>query len=124
MTYEINILDNEGIINVRHFGIIPFMEGQAAQTEVADIVKDSSHRKILVDMREAEMAEPPSTVNLFDQTSSLKNKFPLGTRIAIVYQQQKWPPQDIRFSEDVASNHGVIMKLFDSIDDATAWLKS
>lgn len=90
------------------------------QREAARIMRDGQLRALLVDLRQARAAF--STSDILDLTASHLERFPLGTRHAVVYAADTAPAEDARFVETVAFNRGLQLRMYTDIAAARRWL--
>lgn len=62
-----------------------------------------------------------STIDTFELARYIVEHAPHVAKVAIVYSVEN--AQDAAFFETVASNRGLLVKLFKELDEATAWLQ-
>jgi hypothetical protein len=75
-------------------------------------------RKILCD--ETNLAYHLKTLDIYEAAATIAREAPDVARVAIVCNPVYW--QDAKFWENVASNRGLIVRMFGSLPDAENWL--
>jgi len=119
MPETVTVLEDQGIIEVRSFGEVSAEDWQKSVDIVMDLVRTRGMTKVLVDS--LTLVSMPKTWTLYEFGNLLATtKFPQSVRIAAVIQGPL--REDLKFIETVATNRGRRMKVFNSIDEATAWL--
>ena len=115
MAFELRILGDFNIIELRLEGVVNFEEFVETRRRVHDIYEQHGPLKTLIDMREMEFGM--STSSIYEFASTVKH--PIGANIALVSR-----PKDVdtRFFETVALNKGVQIKLFTDYSEALAYL--
>ncbi len=118
MKTVLSINESAGIVCIYHCGETDLEEMFLARQQAGTLLKDSGFQRLLIDVRE--VAEPPTTLDNFEISSSLHQDLPERVRVAILA-----PPhhrQSTRFSENVTHNRGFNVRAFDDESTALAWL--
>jgi hypothetical protein len=119
MPETVTVLEDQGIIEVRSFGEVSADDWQKSVDVIMELVLDRGLTKILVDS--LDLASIPSTWTLYEFGNLLAaSTFPPSVRIAAVIQGPL--REDLKFIETVAINRGRQIKVFGSMERATAWL--
>ena len=119
MPETVTVLEDQGIIEVRSFGEVSAEDWQKSVDVVMELVRSRGITKILVDS--LSLVSMPKTWMLYEFGNLLATPhFPPSVRIAAVIQGPL--REDLEFIETVATNRGRRMRIFDSMDEATAWL--
>ena len=119
MPEVVTVREDPEIIEIRSYGEVCEQDLIASRERVADIIRERGIKKVLVDARKS--TSLPSTYPLFLFGSSFAEKDVLRTmRLAAVVGEMT--RKDMTFIETVARNRGVEVRVFDSMDDALAWL--
>jgi hypothetical protein len=108
------------LVILRPTGAWTVEQARDHQREAARIMRNSRLRALLVDLRQARAAF--STSDILELTASHLERFPLGTRHAVVYAADTAPAEDARFVETVAFNRGLQLRMYTDIAAARRWL--
>jgi hypothetical protein len=118
MPEEVSILEDLGIIQVDSFGEVTEGDLLASMEEVLAIHRERGFSKVFVDAsRETSL---PSTFPLH-QFGAVLSEDGMVLKIAAVISDTV--REDLRFLETVTQNRGMQLKLFDTREEALAWLK-
>lgn len=93
---------------------------EQARTQSAAMCKEADITHELIDICDAEIHF--STLEIFEFITSFADVFPRHTKHAVVFSPTTFDSEKSRFAETVANNHGIIMKMFTDLDEATRWL--
>jgi hypothetical protein len=119
MPETVSVRSDEGIVEVHSYGEVTEQDLRASLESVAAICRDCGLSRVLVDARE-ETSLPP-TLSLFQFGADLLHTGVLRTaRFAVLASEVT--RKDQRFLETVTRNRGLEIRIFDSEDDAIAWL--
>ena len=117
MPDEITINKSEGIIEIRSYGLVTKEDIESSISEVIRIRESDGLYRVLVDATQQDSM--PRTFNIFDIFSS----FPRNIMCAIIVDKKQHNFPDLRFAETVALNNNVLVRLFESREDALEWLQ-
>ncbi len=115
-------------LNVTAAGAFSLAEGKRTFLEMLKAVAEHKVRKVLFNGRKIE--GEPETMERFYYGEFAANAFSdaaargavaRSTRFAYVLEEPVLDPQ--RFGETVAVNRGMLLKAFDNMQDALAWLE-
>lgn len=105
-----------GIIEVRSSGVVSRQDIEKSIAEVNRIHRETGHHRILVDTtRQTSM---PGTVDIFE----LFSRFPPELRVALLALDDQVTLSDLAFTELVAKNRALQIRVFYSKKDAMKWL--
>ncbi len=110
----------KGILFVTITGKLSLDHALEARAETAEIVKGQAVRRVLGDIRNADV--DVSTNDIFQCTAALADLFPSDTKHAVVFSSETCSREDAAFAENVAMNRGVLLKMFSQLDEARDWL--
>jgi hypothetical protein len=119
MSYEIRVSETS-VVEVVHTGRMLEEEVNRAREELSQIMSEGEYRLLLADISNASIEGSTSSVYRFN--ASHYGSLPGGTRIAVLASGSSANSETLRFCENVAVNRGVLMRMFQSRDDAMAWL--
>lgn len=85
---------------------------------VIEAALSHNYRKILCD--ETNLVYKLKTLDIFQAAAAIAQEAPAVSRVAIVCNPIYW--KDAKFWENVASNRGLIVKVFADIGKAEEWL--
>ena len=105
------------IIEVRSFGSILTEQLARSVAEVKRIHRETSIDKVFVDTHG--LTSFPGTIDIFE----IAKGFPRGIRIAVLAVAEQEMKGDLQFAQTVAQNRGVLIRLFESKDEAIEWLR-
>lgn len=91
----------------------------ARQRVVAEVGKAGSSG-ILLDLRQARLKI--STLDVFAVASTTASVIPPGTKYAIVVSAETLESNDVKFGENVATNRGASLRVFEDEASARSWL--
>ena len=117
-TCEISI--QEDLVRVRIAGTSTMEEYSRQRSEIAEAVRASGTRRLLLDLQEAVF--DISLMDLYSICSTAYDVYPPGTRVAAVIGPSTLAVDRIRFGEDVAANRGAALRAFHDEDAARRWL--
>ena len=120
MPHQLTLQDRDGLLHVRITGEKDSYESTlAAVTEIASLCRKRGLTKVLV-----ENAVPGqlSTLEVFKIGSQLPGLYK-GIYVGFVIHTTDMPDNP-RFIQDVARNRGALGRLFPTIREAEAWLRS
>jgi len=120
MPVTVDIDEDLKLIRITPRGEVTKEDLQRGRSAVFDMLRDGPFKKVLVNASLAD-AMPPTTI-LFEHIVEVSRAdIPLGIKFAVVTAEQT--RSDSRFMETTARNRGVMMKDFESEDEALAWLR-
>ena len=117
MPDKVTVLEDKGIILVETYGKVTEKDIKESLKKVVEIQQITGLKDLLVDA--TNQTSLPATFPLFDFGSKLAATL-RGTRIAIV--SSPGTHMDLEFLETVIVNRGGQIKVFNSFEDAYAWL--
>lgn len=119
MAEELFVREELGFLELRSYGDVQAEELFQIRERMAGILAETGFTKVLVDGSGRKSF--PNMMTAFKMASELqKVGFPLTAKIALLS-----PPQLENFHEfmaEVATNRGIDVRLFNSRDEALAWL--
>ncbi|HLB73492.1 MAG TPA: hypothetical protein VJJ98_05700 [Sedimentisphaerales bacterium] len=115
MAFEIRILSEFDIIELRLEGIVNVEEFLEARSQICSLCEQHGPLNALLDMREMQFGI--STTRIYEFASRIKH--PIGVGIALLCRPND---SDARFFETVAINNGVQIRLFTEYSEALAFL--
>jgi hypothetical protein len=114
---KVSIIEDRKIIKVDSFGVIKIEDLRNSMNEVTRIHQEQGLNKVFVDAtRETAF---PSAIPTFEFGSELAQSM-VNLKIAVITSQKM--KNIIRFLETVAQNRGAQLQIFDSEEEAFAWL--
>ena len=126
MSIQQEIHFESGLLNVDASGEFSLEEAQRAFLEVLGVVAQYKAKTVLIDARKVK--GKPEVVERFyysefaaTETMRLFNEHRIFPRFAYVMHPPLLDPQ--RFGETVAVNRGMIVKAFETLEEAFEWLK-
>jgi len=119
MSYRVTVVDDVVVLEVE--GEWDYPIALAAQGEVGAIAREQGLVKILVDLSRCALL--PSAADVYEFTKSHFAAFPHQARHAVVVSGEGLRDANVRFSETVAANFGVTLRLFAARDEAFDWLR-
>jgi hypothetical protein len=124
MPYELKIDEAHGIVEIRFHGATPHGEHVSARDEILEICRSRGIDKVLVDVRELEIREEPSMMDLFDFGASWPAKRK-DTRIFLagVFPRDAHTRGELIFGDTVAFNRGFYTRGFQDVEEARLWLR-
>ena len=120
MTYGLTVDQVNGILIAKHEGTLNVQEAIASRAEGIPLLIERRIRKVLIDLRGAQITASPTEI--FEFQSTEPREYPLGTRVAMVLSPQSWAEKDVKFAVNVARNRGLIERAFTSLKEALSWL--
>jgi hypothetical protein len=118
MSYELNVNEESGILELRSYGPVSREEIAESMTEIDRLSKETCIKLLFVDSREVD--KMPNTIDLFELTS----KFPRFLKMAILIPEESELTETFKFGETVGFNRGIPIRVFVSESEAIEWLKS
>jgi len=98
---------------------------EASLAELGNFVRESCENAqvqgAIIDCKLIEGAL--SSESLYRATPEFTAAVGQQIKVAYINRPECWPPDDDQFSRDVAYNRGVLLELFETIDDAVDWLQ-
>lgn len=124
MPYELTIDEQHGIVEIRFHGETAHKEHLEARDRLLDICRARGISKILVDVRELEIREQPTTMELFDFGASWPEK-KKDTRLYLagVFPKDARTRGELIFGDTVAFNRGFYTRGFQDVEEARLWLR-
>ncbi len=128
MSMKLEMRPESGFLRVAAMGEFSLAEAKGTFLEMLEAVARHQVRKVLVDGRRLE--GEPETMERFYYGEFAANAFvesanrgtvARSTRFAYVLEEPVLDPR--RFGETVAVNRGMLLKAFDNLQDALAWLE-
>jgi hypothetical protein len=116
--YSIEYYPDNSYVKLTLQGDASLAEFEKARTGAGDQLARHQTSHLLVDARQ--LANTITTLELFQFNSSHSANHPHGVRIAGLVRSDQL--DDGLFSENVAQNRGVMMKIFTDDETALAWL--
>ena len=117
MPEEVSILADLGIIQVDSYGDVSEGDLLASMEEVLTLQSQRGLSRVFVDAtRETSL---PGTFPL-QQFGSMLSRNAIGIKFAILVSDMV--REDLRYLETVTRNRGMQLRIFDSRDEAFAWL--
>ena len=118
MSYTIKVA--ETVVEIVHTGEIGIDEANQARNEAARLMFDKKLSRILADISGAIITA--KTMGLFEFNASHYDVLPRGTMIATVLSAESIDTRLADFSETVAINRGIQLKLFTDRTAAREWI--
>jgi hypothetical protein len=118
MPEDVSILEDLGIIQVDSYGEVTEGDLLASMEEVLAIHKARGFSRVFVDA--SKETSLPSTLPLH-QFGSVLSEDATVLKFAVVVSATV--REDLRFLETVTQNRGMEVRMFNSRDEALAWLK-
>lgn len=118
MPEEVSILADLGIIQVDSYGDVSERDLLASMEEVLAIHKEHGFSRVFVDA--SGETSLPSTLPL-NQFGSVLSEDAVSLKFAVLVNERV--REDLHFLETVTKNRGMEVRMFDSREDAFAWLK-
>jgi hypothetical protein len=119
MPYRIKVLET-GVVEIVHTGSLTIREATQSRLEAGKIMKKQGLRHVLADV--SRTAYQQTTMDMMDFNSSHYEVYPLGSRLAVIVSPDPEKVASARFSETVAINRGIAMRIFLKYDDGLTWL--
>lgn len=119
MSYTIEIDEKENLIYLTLKGLISLKAGIASRKELAQFVKKTGIKKVIVDQSEGRVDVTIS--ELFEFHSSHNEVLPNQIKIAIIVSKEEIA-DNMKFAENVAINRGIDIKVFTSVNEGIKWL--
>lgn len=116
MPDKIKINEESGIVEIISFGAVSKRDIESSIAKTNQINEEIGINKVLVDTTEQDSM--PNTFDIF----SLFSQFPRDLRVALLANQDQPTSQEILFSETVAVNRGLTVRVFKSREEALSWL--
>ena len=117
MPEEVSILADLGIIKIDSYGEVTGADMLATMEEVLDVTRERGLTRVFVDA--SKETSLPSTLPIH-QFGALLSKDAMMLRFAVLVNDQV--REDLHFLETVTKNRGMQVKMFDSREEAMAWL--
>lgn len=118
MPYEIKYDEANDCVICRMSGELRIPELLDFGANAAALLKEHDCWRLLNDMREVKKL--PSVVDIYNLPRLVgESEFPQQAKRAVVFSKDE---KDYQFLETVSVNRGQLLKVFDDIDDALAWL--
>ena len=118
MPENITVNKELGIIEIDSYDRVSYEESLASLASLQTLMAATGIRKILTDTRRQNFR--PDLLKVYEFGKRLPN----STRIALIVSQEQPTAEAISFLDDVASNRGVLIRLFGSQNDALEWLRA
>jgi hypothetical protein len=116
MPSEIAVAEARNLVHVHWFGIVTAGQCRQDLTKILALCEDHSLSKVLVDA--TDVSSWLSTIETFDFFSN----YPTRLKSALVINQSEPFAKEFGFVEDVSRNRGRMIKVFDTEQQAYAWL--
>ena len=117
MAYEVNNIDEKGMVKIRYSGNIRLTERLQCLEKAMGLCRDRDTKKIMVDLREHELEM--SVLEMYNLGKTIAKSAAQEVKIAYVCDKEDL---DNQFVETVARNQGAMIRSFMSLDDAFIWL--
>ena len=108
----IKINEESDIVEIKSFGVVSEKNIKSSIAKVTQINEEIGINKVLVDTTEQESM--PNIIDIF----FLFSRFPRDLRVALLANQDQSTLKEILFSETVAVNRGITVKIFQLRDEA------
>jgi hypothetical protein len=118
MPETVTVNEELGIVEIRSFGKVTREDLARTVDQVERVRREIGTDRVLVDLRGQESL--PGTLDLFAFGAEV---LPRTLRVAGLVCADQATIDDLRFGESVARNRGAELRLFDSFDEALAWLR-
>ena len=118
MPETVKVNHDLGIIEVIAVGNVSGADIAGSLKHIAELGDQTGFRKVLVDV--TEQTSEPEIAEMYHLVSQL----PHGTKFAMVNTSAEQMMETHQFGKTVAANHGLSFELFNSRDNAVAWLQS
>jgi hypothetical protein len=123
MPYESAYDEQKALVRIRVYGPAPHQEHEAARIEAVRLCSEHGCKRLLVDLRDLTTEKIVTTLSCFDFGTECQDvALPESTRSAIVMPTDSEALKDVTFTINVALNRGVIIRSFQSVPEAEAWL--
>jgi hypothetical protein len=119
MSYTIRIIE-KAVVEIVHVGDFGSDEARRARDEAAELMFAEKLNRILADISKAKVRD--STLGLFRFNATHYDVLPRNTRIATLLVLDTLDPSLAEFSETVALNRGIQLRLFQDRETALKWL--
>ncbi len=118
MPEKVTLNKDLNIIEVSSYGSVASEHVTRSVSEVERLHQETGINKVLVDT--TGLTSFPGTIDAYEIAKS----FPRTLRIAVFILEEQKTRFDLRFTETVAQNYGIDLRLFNSKDDALEWLRA
>jgi hypothetical protein len=122
MPYEIDYLEDEQIIILKHTGEATFVDVVERCKKAAELAKKKSATLFFLDCTLMELKSTASELfnlpKLYDEIG-----VPRESKLALLLAEKSPIAEDILFYETVCQTRGYNVRVFTSYDEAMAWLK-
>ena len=116
MPETVEYLHKLGIIKVESYGDNAVEVWYGSLDQISSLSRDTGATRVLVDARRLE--KTPNTLDLFNFAANL----PFTLRFAVVISDSK--RESLEFMETVGRNRGKSIRIFQSYEQAIAWLST
>jgi len=118
MTHRIDVQPDSRTVCVTHEGDVDLTDLESARARAVAMLTQHGYSRLLLDMR-AMVGQPTVTEHhRFASTQPLY--MPPHIAVAVLMSVHEFNTK--RFSEDLSVRQGVLLKAFDDMEDARAWL--
>ena len=120
MITEMTLDAKRRFVKIIFSGQIDHKEILNARSEIAELIKKNGIKNLLVDMRKVDLKL--LTIDIYDFSTSERDFFPPGTKIAALARGEESDFEKFKFMETVHYNSGFCFKIFLKMSDAIGWL--
>lgn len=118
MTHRIDIQHETRTVRVTHLGDVDLIDMESGRAQAVALLAQHGYSRMLVDTREVVRHPSPTEHHRFASSHPLY--MPPHVAVAVVVKQDEFNRP--RLFEQMAVQQGVLMKAFDNLEDAQAWL--
>ena len=115
---EVQYLEDQGIIEVRHWGPVGDADVRDARAKVEDLIGQTNVSDVLVDLSAVETFL--DTIEIYEFASD----FDHSMRVAMLAENNDKVRDDLLFLETVAVNRGNDFSTHENREDAIRWLRA
>ena len=119
MPFEISLDEERAMIVARHYGKITVDEINVSRSKIGRIAQERGWSRVFIDAREIRTRF--SVTEVFELgTTNVDHGFTWSMKLAIIVEDVDL--ENARFYETVSQNRGTNVRLFESEQEALAWL--
>lgn len=118
MTHRIDIQPEARTVCVTHSGDVDLIDMESGRAQAVALLAQHGYSRMLVDTRQVVRHPSPTEHHRFASSHPLY--MPPHVAVAVVVKQDEF--NHPRPFEQMAVKQGVLMKAFDNLEDAQAWL--
>jgi hypothetical protein len=123
MPWKLETKDGDQLLEVTYQGIFEAEELRAATVQIVDLLMEKGIERLLLDCRDAHFNVPTIAVYQLPELYDAKG-LSRQVRAAVVKPHDGYHLEIFEFYEDVCSNRGYFVQLFDDAKAAGEWLRS